>query len=540
MSQRTSLMIAAENDAVAGAKVGGIADVLRDIAPALAARDCTVDCLLPSHGFLHRTNASRALGTVTYAFAGRPEQATLLELEGRQPTPGVRHLVLHHPSFAYPLPPSGRPALYWADGHDRPFATDSIKFAHFSAAVVAALRDGQLARPDVLHCHDWHAGTALALLRYDPANANLTGIRTVFTIHNLALQGIRPLRGDISSLEHWFPRLDYDAETIGDPRYRDPVGAPVCYNPMRAGIRLAERVHAVSPTYATEILWSTIEVTDTETSETRVEQYGGMGLEADLQQADDDGRLVGILNGTVYDQAPATGGWPELLGAAIDTVQAELDREPGWPGHRRALDRLVALRALDERPPMVVTSVTRITDQKAELMMAGTGTARQALGALLGRLDDKGVYLLCGTGQAEYEEALLRLTGRHRNFIFIKGFAPALADLLYAAGDLFLMPSSFEPCGISQMMAMRVGQPCLVHAVGGLKDTVIDGQTGFCFEGDGQQARAAAMVETFERAMRLFLDQPAAYRKIRQAAAASRFEWSASAAQYLQRLYDLE
>ncbi len=317
VSQRTILMIAAENDALQGAKVGGIADVVRDIAPALADHGCRVDVVLPSHGFLHRINPARALGTVTYGFAGRAEQATLLELESCAPHPGVRQLVLHHPAFAYPLPPSGRPAIYWSDGDDRPFATDAIKFARFSAAVTAALLDGQLGEPDVLHCHDWHAGTVLALLRYEPQFAPLRRLRTVFTIHNLALQGTRPLRGDLSSLEAWFPGLSYDPAELADPRYLDASGAPLCYNPLRAGIRLADRVHAVSPTYAAEILRPTIETLNPATGRREVEQYGGMGLEQDLQQAASRSRLVGILNGTSTPPSPHPATGQRLLQAAL-------------------------------------------------------------------------------------------------------------------------------------------------------------------------------------------------------------------------------
>lgn len=535
MSQPKILMVAAENDALRGAKVGGIADVVRDIAPALAALGCRVDVLLPCHGFLHRENASQALATITYGFAGHGEQATLLEVEGRQPHPGVRQLVLHHPDFANPAEPGGRPALYWSDGDDRPFATDAVKFARFSAAVVAALLDGALGSPDVLHCHDWHAGNVLALLHFDPACERLGDLRTVFTIHNLALQGIRPFRGEPSSLEAWFPHLAYDPAEVGDPRYLDAAGGRACYNPMRAGIRLADRVHAVSPTYAKEILRPTIETVDEATGQVVVEQYGGMGLERDLQEAAAAGRLVGILNGTVYGE-PAVGDWPALLGAALETVARQRSCEPAWSGHDLALARLQNLQQSGTRPALVMTSVTRITDQKAELMLADAGDG-PALETLLRELGAAGVYLLCGNGQARFETALAALAQVHENFVFIKGFSPALADLLYATGDLFLMPSSFEPCGISQMMAMRAGQPCLVHAVGGLKDTVEDGVTGFSFEAEGRAAQAQAMVAAFGRALRLFREQPAAYHAIRQAAAAQRFEWSVSAAQYLARLY---
>ena len=127
-----------------------------------------------------------------------------------------------------------------------------------------------------------------------------------------------------------------------------------------------------------------------------------------------------------------------------------------------------------------MTSVTRVVDQKVRLMRVPD--APSPLDRILQQAGDDVVYLLAGSGDRGYETFLDEAARRNSNLIFLNGYSQSGADALYRAGDLFLMPSAFEPCGISQMLAMRDCQPCVVHAIGGLKDTVHDGVTGFTFE----------------------------------------------------------
>src|SRR5690606_5794987 len=114
------------------------------------------------------------------------------------------------------------------------------------------------------------------------------------------------------------------------------------------------------------------------------------------------------------------------------------------------------------------------------------------LHAVLDLLGDEGLFIVLGSGDARLEDFITQTAGNYNNLLFLNGYSDALSNTIYSYGDLFIMPSSFEPCGISQMLSMRAGQPCLVNAVGGLRDTVIDGDTGFVFEGKtiGQQAEA--------------------------------------------------
>lgn len=125
---------------------------------------------------------------------------------------------------------------------------------------------------------------------------------------------------------------------------------------------------------------------------------------------------------------------------------------------------------------------------------------------------------------------------RHDNFLFLQGFSEELADALYAAGDLFLMPSSFEPCGISQMLAMRAGTPCIVHEVGGLKDTVESGVNGFSFRGDTPSEQAQNMLDTVVTACGTTA-KPAVWLNLRRNASNARFSWEVAVQQYQDLLY---
>ena len=148
-----------------------------------------------------------------------------------------------------------------------------------------------------------------------------------------------------------------------------------------------------------------------------------------------------------------------------------------------------------------------------------------------------GAYIFVGNGLEEYEKMLSDVMQRHERFIFLNAYSEAISGDLYRGGTLFLMPSSFEPCGISQMIAMREGQPCLVHAVGGLNDTVSNAVNGFSFAGTTLPEQADAFVAAAQRAMNMFLKEPLQWNAIRSKALASRFTWDKSAKEYLDLLF---
>lgn len=527
------LMVAAENDALAGAKVGGVGDVVRDVPYALAelpefAGQVSVVC--PSYGFLHK-NARQRVGEIEFSFRGERLTAELFEVEGQRPDGGVRQLVLHHRNFETIDSVSGRTLIYVDDGAEQPFASDATKFACFNAAVAQGMLQGCFGAVDVVHLHDWHAGFYLMLREFDPSLDELRQTRTVFTIHNLALQGIRPLDGYASSLKSWFPDLKVDHSTVRDPEYHD------CMNPMAVGVRLADKVHVVSPGYVSEVC----QPSRPRRNDRFCVFFGGEGLEGDLQNARDQGRLLGILNGCEYDEKPSSlpvrdeASWQRLLTGLVDELAGWYERSqtfPNWLAHQRLRDWLVQRRP---RPRVVMTSVTRVVDQKVRLM--GNPEHSPPLDRILSEAGDDVVYLLAGNGDAGYEGFLHDLARKHTNFVFLNGYSHLGAKLLYETGDLFLMPSAFEPCGISQMLAMRDGQPCVVHSIGGLKDTVHDGTTGFAFTGDSQEELGDGFVETTRRAVQLKKNAESDFDAIRQAAFSQRFLWSDSVRRYLSELY---
>jgi starch synthase len=199
------------------------------------------------------------------------------------------------------------------------------------------------------------------------------------------------------------------------------------------------------------------------------------------------------------------------------------------------MQRLAALG--ERRPRTLVTSIGRLAAQKLGLLQAPLGDGRSALDALLDHLGEDGALVALGTGDPGMEQFMTRTMARRPGLVFLRGYSSRLAAALYAGGDLFLMPSSYEPCGISQMLAMREGQPCLVHGVGGLRDTVRDGEDGFVFGGETVAEQAQGLVDAFARALALCRHEPERWESLRRAAAAARFSWSDSAAAYRERLY---
>jgi len=511
------LMVAAENDALPGAKVGGVGDVLRDLPKALIREGGGVDTVIPSYGFLARLEGLENLGSVNVKFAGHLHDVDILRLQGGGTD--ADHYILHCEEFS-----KKGESVYFDDGHGRPFASDASKFAFFSSCVAQALLWGLIPKPDVLHCHDWHTAFLLILIRFGFEFVSLKDIRTVFTIHNLAMQGIRPYEGDESSFNEWFPDLRYSLDKLSDPRYPD------CVNPMRAGILLADRVHTVSPSYAEEIL---------KPSRPELGIYGGDGLENDLKERTDRGEVSGILNGCEYpdnlDTTPLSKS--KLVKLILRSVELWASRSKLMPSTHWLAGKSVAVWQAKRVSGVTITSVGRLTEQKARILSTPMKNGKSGLQGILDILGKSGTMIILGSGNPELETFISQASAENDNLIFLNGYSDELSKALYNYGDLFLMPSSFEPCGISQMLAMRAGQPCLVNSVGGLKDTVNHMETGFVFAGDTVEQQAEAMVKLFEEVLSLFKNDKKAIEDISTAALAKRFTWVDSADHFLEELY---
>jgi starch synthase len=171
------------------------------------------------------------------------------------------------------------------------------------------------------------------------------------------------------------------------------------------------------------------------------------------------------------------------------------------------------------------------------LFLEPAGGAATALEAILESLGPDSLFVMLGSGEKALEERFAAIAHSTDNFLYLRGYVDSLSDPLYSAADLFLMPSSFEPCGISQMLAMRAGQPCVVHAVGGLKDTVKDGMTGFVFRGDTPAQQAEDFVRTVLNAVAIKSTNQQRWQEISGNAKNERFSWDIAAKAYQQGLY---
>lgn len=287
---------------------------------------------------------------------------------------------------------------------------NSTRFFRFAAAVAAWC---ERTEPDVLHLNDWHTGPVLAALQTAPP--------TVVSIHNLAYQGVT----DGSWLDVIGPHASH-FEWWGDT------------NPLSGALALADRIVAVSPHYSTEI----------------VTPEGGFGLHDALRARGD--ALIGILNG-------------------IDTEVWDPSADPHLPANFERKDlagKAVCRAALSERLGFddddvpLTTVVTRLTEQKGVDLLFPIVELLDQVPMRVGVL---------GSGDAVQAAELHRLAAQHPDrFAFVEGYDEALSHLMFAGADAFLMPSRFEPCGLTQMQAMRYGTLPIVTAVGGLVDTVPD------------------------------------------------------------------
>jgi starch synthase len=508
-------LLASENGALPRGKIGGVGDVVRDLPAALCAAGWQATVLTPSYGMFHKLPGAKRVGTVDVEFRGEPLSVAVFDVPGSIAAP--RNVVFEHALFS----PHGSGQIYCSDEPARPFATDASKFALFCAVAAVWIRDLPQP-PDVVHLHDWHAATYCALRDFADGFEALREIRTVFTIHNLSYQGPRPISGDESSLESWFPQLRFRHSAIRDPQL------PQCFNPLATAIRLADKLSTVSPSYAREICLPSDPVRGF---------VGGEGLEHELSAATDQGRLVGILNGCNYAQpAGRKPGWRRILDLAGEQVDTWMAADPSSRATRLARERLDAFP--NRRPRHVLTSIGRVVPQKVSLMLEPTEPGEMALETLLGQLGRHTVLIMLGNGDPVLQERLVAVAERVPNLLFLCGYSETLSEPLYRAGDLFLMPSTFEPCGISQMLAMRAAQPCVVHGVGGLLDTVDDGRTGFVFDGASPATQAQAFVAAVDRALILKEGDQDRWQTLCIRAASRRFDWTTTARQTIGSLYE--
>lgn len=507
----TILFVAAENDAIENCKAGGMGDVVRDVPRQISKRGDKVHVVVPSYSRLHQNGTFKA--NLTFKLRGIVYTAELYEVIAKKKFKNIHQYVIHHPE----IEPGGIAHLYH-DDREEPFYTDAIKYFIFCTAVAEAIKNQAFGNLDIVHMHDWHSSLLLFLKEYHTEYKLPKKIRFVYSIHNLAIQGIRPFENNYSSLKNWFPNVSYDVKTLQDDRYND------CINLMALGIRLADAVHTVSPSYKHDVMKSS----------SRPEFIGGEGLENDLRKADNEGRLFGILNGCNYTGIRAAKKgflYRNTVKALFQWLQEESKK---YKADFLAHTGEKIIKYVEEQPSFIMASVARLTEQKFYFFKRSP----EAFVQMLEKLKEiNGIFMLLGTGAPEYEEMFRELSYKYSNFIFTNGQSENLIDSIYLESDLYFMPSLFEPCGISQMLAMRNGNPCLVHHTGGLKDTVTHMKTGFCFDGETYDEKIENMLNSFNTAIDMYVNDPIIWKKIRSNAKRMKFTWEKSINQYYEKLY---
>lgn len=381
---------------------------------------------------------------------------------------------------------------YFARDYPYGFFDDGERFAFFSKAITESLQHLPAGfECDILHCNDWQTALAPVFLREFYQGLPLYDrVKTVFSIHNVAFQGqfSDTVMEDILGVAHI-------------PAAASQLRCDACsINYMLGALRYADAITTVSPTYANEI---------------QTPEFGE-GLDGVLRER--SYALQGILNGIdVAGFDPAT----DKRIAANYTVE---DRS-GKAACKAKLQEELGLEVRDDRPLMVM--VTRLTRQK------GMDLVMYALDRILAG----GVQVaVLGTGDRDYEDGLRYFQDKYPGTMAARiEFDPALSQRMYAAADMFLMPSKFEPCGLSQIIAMRYGTLPIVRETGGLKDTVIP-YNEFTGEGTGfsfSNFNGDEMGDAVFRAARLFWDNRDAWNQLVTQAMSQDFSWTRSADKYL-------
>ncbi len=458
------------------AKAGGLGDVMGALPQALLRAGAKPSVILPAYRALLGNKTTSVVSENLEVMLGADREAfRLLRADGPD---GVPLYLIDHAGFF------GREGIYGEHGRDYPDNTRRFIFFGRAAAAVAATLD-----PDILHVHDWHAAVTTIVARADRVlREKLARAASVFTIHNLAFQGLFetpdfPLLG-----------LDWSWYSVNSLEFYGRV------NLMKGAVVLADGVSTVSPSYAYE---------------TAHDPEIGFGLDGVLRDKGD--RYRGILNGADYLE------WDPAKDPLIGTRYTPARRA----GKKACLYDLREELKLPHRiDTPVIGMVTRMTPQK------GVDLVAQSLDRIL---DNDVQLVMLATGDPALERRFKEAARRYRDKLrMISGFDNALAHRIQAGSDMFLMPSRYEPCGLTQMYALKYGTAPIVRATGGLKDTITDFNPTNCV-GNGftfTDYNPDALVATVERAAAVFR-QPGQWVRLMSNCFKAEFSWARAADEYI-------
>jgi starch synthase len=458
-------------------KTGGLADVAKSLPIALSKKGHEVSIVMPYYKALADKYQADDCCVKQVLFSNHnPYEFAVKRLEIQN----VPVYCVDYPEFF------NRDGLYSDDYHAYPDNAERFAFFAQAALKTAIAIDFQ---PDIVHCNDWHTGLTPYFVSIDDSGF-FKQARSVFTIHNGAYQGTHKF----SEIPFLQPHYQLYSQLDGD-----------ALNFVRIGIRYANKINAVSPNYAQELLTP----------------LGSHNLYQEFQNRRSD--VSGILNGCDYSQ------WDPVSDVHIKK-NFDVNDNSGKKTCKADLQKEVGLGRNAKVP--LIGMVCRLTEQKG-------------FGYILPMLEDMLEHniqlVIIGTGDPQISQVLRNVAEKYpAKFAFIEDFSVRKSHMIEAGSDFFLMPSLFEPCGLNQMYSLAYATIPIVRGVGGLKDTVqdlaeqADSATGFVFE----LPDSAALLSCVQRALLFYHEYPKEFSAMQQRAMNSRFTWDAAAGEYL-ALYQL-
>ena len=439
------LMVTSET--VPFSKSGGLADVVGALSQSLSEMGHEIRVFMPMYSFIDRDDWKKTL-SYQIPMLGKNEKADILEKK----VGNVTYVGFAHPYF------TTRKGIY-GDTSFQPYSDNCPRFLAFAkaAALYLAATDWKV---DIVHCHDWTTGLVPHYLKHFKVET-----KTVFTIHNLAYQGVFPLLDAVISST----RIPKSAQR-GERGHKT-------INMMAAGLLDSDYITTVSPNYMEEI---------------KTEDYG-CSLSDIIRKREESSR--GIINGIDYDE------WNPEKDGNIKANFSSSDLK-GKEECKKALLEEFRIEGYEDKP--LFSMISRLADQKGfdELLLEGSPCA---LERILEKNDS--AFVIIGTGDSRYVTKLSLLMAKYKTPSVKIAFSQPLSHMAEAGADFFLMPSRFEPCGLNQLYSMRYGTLPVVNSTGGLKDSVKDmaeeDGTGFIFS----PLNPDTIVKAVERAVEFHKDK---------------------------------
>jgi len=470
-------------------KTGGLADVSGALPIALRDLDCDVRIIIPAYPqVVSKLEQTKSISEIYIpGIVGN-----IVLFGGKVPDTNIKVLAV---DYAAAFKRNGGP---YQDPAGKPWQDNAERFALFSKVVCAvALNQANMNwQPEIVHCNDWQTGLVPAILRLSqPAQIEGPYIPSVFTVHNLAYQGLFPQETFI---------------TLGLPTELWSYSALEFHNQMsfiKGGLVFADRITTVSPQYALEIQ----------------DKKFGYGLEGLLQHR--RSQLTGILNG-IDDKV-----WNPAIDPLIE-ANYDLDLMQNKLLNKHYLQNYYGLEQSND---LLMGFIGRLVEQKGiDLIIKLIPMLKQMSAQLV----------ILGSGEKALETQLKQLAKKHSDVFRVQiGYDEALAHKIEAGIDAFLMPSKFEPCGLNQMYSLRYGSIPIVTNVGGLSDSVVDvtdktlksnTATGFVFD----EPYATELLKTINRAVALY-KKPKQWASLVKTGMSQRFDWRTSAQQYFKLYHSL-